>query len=120
MRDLEQTLAQLAESFAVRNIMVPKESVVCGHDRDSAHAMLEEHPNLDVIPIQIDGELTSYLMRGSKKPKDIRIQDMIGARSQYPRARRGPQQQPGPEPRLLLCAGRESACGLRTLLGPEQ
>lgn len=79
MRDLEQTLAQLAESFAVRNIMVPKESVVCGHDKDSACEMLEEHPDLDVIPIESDGQFRAYLMRGSKRPKDIRIQDMIGA-----------------------------------------
>jgi hypothetical protein len=79
MRDVEQTLAHLARSFTVQNIMVPKASLIRGHDRDSAHRLLEERSDLDVIPIENNGELIAYLMRGSKKPKDIRIQDMIGA-----------------------------------------
>ncbi len=79
MRDFEQTLADLALSFTVQNIMVPKESLVCGYDKESARTLLEEHPDLDVIPIESDGRLSAYLIRGGKKPKDIRIQDMIGA-----------------------------------------
>src|SRR5215207_6239684 len=79
LRGFEQTLAYLAQSFMVQSIMVPKERLVCGRDRESAQLLLEQHPDLDVIPIERQGKLTAYLMRGSKKPKDIRIQDMIGA-----------------------------------------
>jgi hypothetical protein len=39
--------------------MVPKESLVCGHDKESARVLLEEHPDLDVIPIESDGKAST-------------------------------------------------------------
>jgi hypothetical protein len=78
MSDLEQTLARLAEGFTVQDIMVPRESLVCGCGEDSARTLLEEHRDLDVIPIERGGQLVAYLQRGRKKQKDIRMKDVIG------------------------------------------
>ncbi len=77
MSDLKSTLERLALTFTVRDIIVPKEELVCAGDEASAQELLEENPGFDVIPLVQNGALTAYLERGSEHSEYIRLQDIV-------------------------------------------
>lgn len=76
MPNLEYTLERLALTFTARDIMVPKEKLVCTSDEASAQRLVEEKPDFDVIPIEQNGRISAYLERGFKRSKPIRLQDI--------------------------------------------
>jgi hypothetical protein len=52
MTDLQETLPRLAGRFFARDLMVPKEELVCAQDEYDSTLKLDAHPKFDVIPIR--------------------------------------------------------------------
>lgn len=77
MSHLESTLARLAQSFSVRDIMVTSDELTRANDKSHAQQLLQENSDFDVIPIEQKGMLNSYVERDSDVPKPIRIQDIV-------------------------------------------
>ena len=77
MHDVEHTLARLAQTFTVQDIMVKLDDLVCATDVESAIRSLEENPTFDVIPIRRGDTLIQYLERGSKKSKYIGYKNIV-------------------------------------------
>jgi len=57
--------------------MVQKEDLVFAHDEAEIPKLLDENTDFDVIPVEQNGELSSYFVRGSKGPKPIHLQEII-------------------------------------------
>lgn len=66
-----ETLERLALAFTAQDIMVSKRGLLCAKDEVSARKLLEDNPDFDVIPIEQNGILSSYVERGSGQPKPI-------------------------------------------------
>jgi hypothetical protein len=79
MTDLRETLRRLARSFVARDLMVPKEDLVCSEDERDAEQKLEANSNFDVIPIRRAGTLVAFLERGQSQPRTIQVQHLIGS-----------------------------------------
>jgi hypothetical protein len=77
MTNLEQLLNRLALSFTVQDIMVRKEDLLCASNETSAQKELKVNPAFDVIPIERNSRICSYLERGAKSPKNINLKDII-------------------------------------------
>jgi hypothetical protein len=71
------TLKRLATTFTVRDIMIPRNALICGHDEADAIIVSREHPDYDVIPIMTGGELTNLLPKLTETEQDLlsHIQD---------------------------------------------
>jgi hypothetical protein len=57
------TLERLAATFTVRDVMVPKGRLVCGHDDDECRRLLDEHDDFNLIPLVTSDRLTAYVER---------------------------------------------------------
>jgi hypothetical protein len=79
MSEIDQTLQRLGVSFTVRDIMVPKERLVCVTVEADAPQTSERNPDYNVIPIEDNGALKSLYERDSQKPRPIAIQDLVGS-----------------------------------------
>jgi hypothetical protein len=71
------TLDRLAQAFTVRDIMVPRIRLICAPDEPSARTRLVENTDHDVIAIEQDGNVVSYLERGGGRQRPIRVEDMV-------------------------------------------
>jgi len=79
MTDLRETLRRLARRFVARDLMVPKEELVCAQDEHDAGQKLEAHPKFDVIPIRQADRLVAFLERGRSQPRTIQVLHVIGS-----------------------------------------
>jgi hypothetical protein len=77
MPTLESTLNRLAVTFTVHDIMTGNPDLVCGANNRDAASKSDVNPDFDVIPIQRDGKLTGYFMRGTRSTKRITASDLI-------------------------------------------
>ena len=77
MAPYQLTLDRLAQAFTVRDIMVPRVKLVCTPDEPSARTRLVENADHDVIAIEQDGKVVSYLERGAERQRPIRLEDMV-------------------------------------------
>ena len=77
MPTIEGTLERLAVTFAVRDIMIPRERLVCAADRSEAAKVSDGHPDFSVIPIPREGKLTSYFERDTRNTQEITVDDLI-------------------------------------------
>jgi hypothetical protein len=75
---LEHILGRLALAFTVRDIMVPKQGLVCGSDAGDAVRLLDQYSDYNLIPIQRDGEPWAYLERGSDEPITLSPRHLVG------------------------------------------
>lgn len=71
------TLERLSMEFTIKDIMVPRERLVSAPDKTTATKRLEENPDFDVIPIEHNGIIHSYIERDSMQPKSIKIEDIV-------------------------------------------
>lgn len=79
MTDLRETLRRLARRFVARDLMTPRDELVCAEDQREAEQTLYAHLKFDVIPIrQADGRIVRFLVRGESKPRTIQVQHVIG------------------------------------------
>lgn len=76
-RDIEQTLAQLAETFTVRDIMVAQADLKRANDLDEAVRLLDEYPDYDHIPLPATGAIGAYVARTDRKFHAINNRDLI-------------------------------------------
>jgi hypothetical protein len=76
MPTLEETLRRLAVTFTVRDIMVPREQLVCGKSETTAAKISLENHEFNVIPIQRRSQLAGYFERDSGKTKRITVRDL--------------------------------------------
>lgn len=75
-----ETASRVCGLFTVRDIMLPKDSLVCGRNEEEAERLLDEHPTYDVVPVlDRDGAVRWYVERGSTVRKNILPDDMIPA-----------------------------------------
>jgi len=79
MTDLRETLRRLARRFVARDLMVPKEELICAQDEHDAGLKLEAHPKFDVIPIRQADRLVAFVERGRPQHKTIQVQHVIGS-----------------------------------------
>ena len=77
MPTIEDTLKRLAVTFAVRDIMIPRERLVCAIDESDAAKVSADHPDFNVIPIPCEGKLTSYFERDTRRTTTIAVNDLI-------------------------------------------
>lgn len=77
METLTQTLERLAMTFTAKDIMVPKEELVCAPDEDSARRLLERYPDFDRIPIVENGRIKAYFDRRSGLLRPIVLEDLV-------------------------------------------
>jgi hypothetical protein len=78
MTDLRETLRRLARRFVARDLMTPRDELVCAEDQREAEQKLEAHPKFDVIPIRQADRLVHFLERGQSRPRTIQLQHVIG------------------------------------------
>lgn len=76
-RDIEQTLAQLAEMFKVRDIMVTQADLKRANNLDEAIRLLDEYQDYDHIPLPVTGPIGAYVARDDRKFHPIRNSDLI-------------------------------------------
>lgn len=74
---VEATLAQLAATFTVRDIMVAVDGMTRANSPEEAERVLEEHPDYDHIPLPASGEVTGYVRRGDSRSQRVRPVDLI-------------------------------------------
>jgi len=79
MPRLEQTLQRLGLSFTVRDIMVPKERLVCASGEVDAPRISEQNRDYNIIPIQDNGVLIAFYERDAKSSRSITVQDLVGS-----------------------------------------
>jgi hypothetical protein len=77
MPKLENTLERLALTFTARDIMVPKEKLLCAPDGTSALRVLDENPDFDVIPIKQKGMISAYIRRNCESITRIQLPEII-------------------------------------------
>jgi hypothetical protein len=77
MTVLEQTLRRLGVSFTVRDIMVPKERLVCASAEADAPRISEQYPDYNVIPIRDRELLVAFYDRDAKSTRSITFQDLV-------------------------------------------
>lgn len=78
MSDLRETLRRLARRFVARDLMVPREELVCAEDLREAEKKLEAYPKFDIIPIRQAQRIVWFLERGQAKHRTIQVQHVIG------------------------------------------
>lgn len=76
-RDIEQTLAQLAEMFKVRDIMVTQADLKRANDLDEAIRLLDVYQDYDHIPLPATGPIGAYVARDDRTFHPIRNSDLI-------------------------------------------
>ncbi len=74
---LHDTLKRIAMAFTVRDIMASEEKIVRAPDITTAQKLLKQNPDFDVIPIEQNGNMVSYIEQGSEKTKSIQANDII-------------------------------------------
>jgi hypothetical protein len=52
MPEILETLRRLEREFVVRDLMVAESALVCAKDASQAIRLLDEHPQLDMIPVR--------------------------------------------------------------------
>jgi hypothetical protein len=77
MPQLGQTLQRLGLSFTARDIMVPKERLVCAAVETDAPRISELYPDYNIIPIQDNGVLKAFYERDTKASRSITVQDLV-------------------------------------------
>jgi hypothetical protein len=77
MPTIEETLKRLAVTFAVRDIMIPRERLVCATDETDAAKVSADYPDFTVIPIPREGALTGYFERDTHGTTKITVNDLI-------------------------------------------
>jgi hypothetical protein len=60
---IDSTLERLALTFTVRDIMVPRSSLVCGKSSEECFRLLHEHHDYNLIPLVTDSRVTGYVDR---------------------------------------------------------
>ena len=75
---LVTTLQRLAREFTARDIMVPRNKLVCASDEPSARNKLAENPDFNLIPIEnASGRLIAFLHRGNERVQTIDVHEHI-------------------------------------------
>lgn len=74
---VEATLAQLARTFTVRDIMVAVDGMTRANTPEEAGRLLAEHPDYDHIPLPAHGEVGGYVRRGDLRFQPVRPVDLI-------------------------------------------
>ncbi len=74
---VERTIAQLSETFTVRDIMVELPQLIRANDHREARQLLSNHPEFDIIPLPSNGPVTGYFHRVRSRKERIRLSDLI-------------------------------------------
>ena len=74
---IERTIAQLSETFTVRDIMVELPQLIRANDHQEARQLLSNHPEFDIIPLPSSGPVTGYFHRAGSMEERIRLSDLI-------------------------------------------
>jgi hypothetical protein len=74
---IERNLAQLSETFFVKDIMVNSADLIRASDRAEATHLLSSYPEYDIIPVPSKGPITSYYRRNETNVHFIRNKDLI-------------------------------------------
>ena len=77
MPHIEETLNRLATAFTVKDIMTPRNALVCAANDLQAARVSDDNPDYDVIPIRKEGRLTGYFERRSGRVNKIMPDDLI-------------------------------------------
>ncbi len=77
MMNHENSIQRLAQTFTVKDIMIPKYALISATNEETALKKLEEYPDFDVIPIVRYKKIVAYLQRGTNEIKPISWQDII-------------------------------------------
>jgi hypothetical protein len=76
--EIQEKLMKMACTFfSARDIMIRRDSLKCGSNESEARYLLSNYPNYDVVPIEKDGNISSYLERGSSQPITIHDNDCV-------------------------------------------
>ncbi len=70
-------LKHLTTTFTVKDIMTVEARLRTGADAASAQKVSAENPDFSVIPIKINGVLSAYFERDSRRTASIEIDDLI-------------------------------------------
>jgi len=77
--DVAQTLQRLDLGFTVRDIMVPRDRLICAPDAESAPDISARHPDYNVIPITTNQRFTHLYDRDARSARAITAGDLIEA-----------------------------------------
>jgi len=77
MATLDETLARLAGTFTVRDIMIPSADLVCAASDLQAPDVSQRNSDFNVIPIREGQKLIKYFLRDSRAVQRIELTDVI-------------------------------------------
>lgn len=75
--NVTEALKHLTTRFTAKDIMTPKQQLICAPDAEKAPQVSGSYPDFSIIPITNDGDLTAYFERDTRRAEAIEVADLV-------------------------------------------